>query len=266
MERLLVFAAHSDDELSMAGTIARAVARGATVGMATLTDGGEGYPSPALRATIKALRRREARACDRVLGVREHFFLDQPDMGLAPSKPLLHALIRIVRRFRPDAVFTHGPMDVHNDHRAAHRVTLDACWHAGQPVAAALGPRWRVPVLYYYKGVGPGMDDLPSVVIDVANFQHKRLEALATQGSQMTLFRTTPAALRRQARALKLQPQPARETFWLAPANRFDQFPAVLPAPTPPGRPRADLGRRAAAPLSPPSRRSARQHQGGRRG
>ncbi len=231
-ERLLIFAAHSDDELAMAGTIALEVGRGAAAGMVTLTDGSEGYPDPAQRAGLKARRRREARACDRVLGVSRHFFLDEPDMGLTLSKPVLQALIRIVRQFRPTAAFTHGPVDAHPDHRAAHRVTVDACWHAGQPVSAALGPAWRVPVLYYYKGVGPGMDALPKIVLDVSATDYKRSEALATQVSQMTLFRTTPAALRERARALKVHPQPARETFWLAPDNQFARFPVFPSTPT----------------------------------
>lgn len=226
--RTLVFAAHSDDEITMAGTIAASVRAGCRVGMVTMTNGCEGYPDPAMRRTIVARRRREAHASDRVLGVSRHFFVAQPDMGLAYSKPLLQDLIRIIRQFRPEAIFTHGPVDGHTDHRMTNRLSEDAFWHAGQPVAARLGALWRTPVLYYYKGVGPGLDSLPVIALDVSATAYKRYEALATQTSQFTLFKSSRAALLAKARALKTRPETVRETFWLAGCNRFDGFPTFI--------------------------------------
>lgn len=219
--RYLIFGAHMDDELTMAGTIAMLARQGAKVSVVIMTDGSEGYPAPHLQTRIATLRRKEAAACDRVLGIKERIFLDQPDMGLSFDKAVVQACIRIIRRIRPEAIFTHGPLDNHGDHRVTHRITVDAAWHAGQPVSAVLGPRWATPVLYYYKGVGPGMDPLPTVNIDVSRTAHKRFEALATQTSQFALFHADRASLLAKARAVKKADAPAAETFWIAPGNRF---------------------------------------------
>ena len=222
--RIVVFAAHADDEMTMAGTIARFVASGVEVSVVVMTDGSEGYPSPELRDRIVALRRQEAAACDLVLGIRERVFIGQPDMGLEPSKACLQACIAAIRRLKPEAVFTHGPSDRHGDHRQTHRVSVDAVWHAGEPVSAALGEPWKTPWLYYYKGVSSG---LPSVSIDVTDTAHKRWEALATQESQFTLFKSDRRHLLARADDFRRNPQRTRETFWIAETNSLDRFPTI---------------------------------------
>ena len=222
---ILIFGAHHDDELAMAGTIARLARQGCDVHLAVLTDGCEGYPAPGLRASIVAARKREAAECDRILGIRERVALDRPDMGLVCDKATLQECIRLVRRVRPRAIFGHGPADAHTDHRAAHRLGVDACWHAGEPVSAALGEPWKTPVFFYYRGMGPGGPALPMVALDVTELAYKRLEAQAAQKSQFSLWATTPDAVLARAAALRERPEPARETFWVAEGNVFDSFP-----------------------------------------
>ena len=96
-QRILVFAAHPDDEITMAGTMARAAAEGVRVAVVQMTDGSEGYPSPDMRAQIVELRRAEAEECNRVLGIARRVFLDRPDMGLVNDKETLKECIRVIR-------------------------------------------------------------------------------------------------------------------------------------------------------------------------
>lgn len=220
-ERVLVFAAHIDDEMTMAGTIWRLSQERTTVHVIAMTDGCEGYARPEERDTIVATRKREAAACDHVLGIAERVFMDEPDMGLLCSKETTLRCLREVRRIRPDAIFTHGPADRHPDHRATSRISLDALWQAGQPVCAELGAPWRTPVVYYYKGV---REPLPEVVVDTTDVAYKRHEALATQESQFALFGAGRAEFLARAEAQRTNPQPAHETFWIAEVNRFDRF------------------------------------------
>ena len=220
-ERALIFAAHADDELTMSGTIWRMSQTGGSVHVVVMTDGSEGYPRPDLRDEIVAIRKREAAACDKVMGIAERAFLDQPDMGLVPSKQVTLRCLEQIRRIRPDVIFTHGPADKHPDHRATHRCTIDAQWQAGQPVCAELGEPWRTPIVYYYKGVSA---PLPRVTVDVSDAAHKRFEALATQESQHTLFGMTKEELLSRARELRRNPQQTHETFWIAESNTFSDF------------------------------------------
>ncbi len=220
-KRILVFGAHPDDELTMTGTMAKLAHQGVEVVVATMTNGSEGYPRPEMRDTIVATRRQEMAEADAVIGIAKRYALDNEDMGLAADKPTVKDCIRIVREVRPDAVFTHGPHDRHRDHLATHTVSVQATWHAGEPVAAELGEPWRTPRLYYYKACKL---DLPTVVIDTTAWQHKRFEALATQVSQHTLFRRSRDDLLAEAARLQEALPPASETFWIVPTNTLHDF------------------------------------------
>ena len=219
--RVLVFGAHHDDEIAMAGTIAALATQGTEVSLVIMTDGSEGYPEPSLKETIVELRRAEARACDAVLGTHERIFVDRPDMALVNDKETLKETMRIIRRVRPEIIFTHGPHDRHRDHLATCHITREAAWQAGEPVAAELGPPWVTPLVLYYKGV---KDPLPMIRFDVTKTAHKRYEALATQESQHTLFQRTKKHFLDLAQEIHNDSEKRFETFWIAEINEFFDF------------------------------------------
>jgi len=117
--RVLVFAAHPDDEvLGMGGTIAvHAVDRGDMVRIACVTDGSSTqYPGDAAK---RAQKEGEATRAAAELGVTDYVHLDLPDMRL---DTLAHVEVnRVVeeqvRAFEPTVVYTPHP-DVNYDHRA----------------------------------------------------------------------------------------------------------------------------------------------------
>ncbi len=117
--RVLVFAAHPDDEvLGMGGTIAvHAAVRGDSVRIVCVTDGSSTqYPDDAQKRSQKE---QEARSAAAELGVSDYVHLDLPDMRL---DTLAHVEVnRVVeehvRELEPQVVYTPQP-DVNYDHRA----------------------------------------------------------------------------------------------------------------------------------------------------
>ncbi len=99
--KLLFVAAHPDDELVAAASIYRlARERGATVDQFVITNGEGGYRYSTLaekvygieltkeeigRRELPDIRKRELLAAGRILGVRSHFFLDEPDVDNTPE-------------------------------------------------------------------------------------------------------------------------------------------------------------------------------------
>jgi LmbE family N-acetylglucosaminyl deacetylase len=224
--RILVFGAHPDDEIKMAGTMAKLAASGVQVFVAIMTDGSEGFPDPAWRERIVAMRAAEMEECDRVVGIAKRFRINCPDMGLVQGKQVFKDCIRAVREARPDAVFTHGPAGINPDHVATHQITVPAVWQAGQPVAADLGEPWRVGQLYYYKEVETSVRALGATVIfDVTGYEHYRLLANATQVSQHVLFGRTRAELEAEAERIKQANRAAAETFWMSERFQLSGFP-----------------------------------------
>jgi N-acetylglucosamine malate deacetylase 1 len=109
--RVLVFAAHPDDEvLGMGGTIAvHAALRGDSVRIVCVTDGSSTqYPDDAKRRSQKE---QEARSAAAELGVDDYVHLDLPDMRL---DTLAHVEVnRVVeeqvRELAPQVVYTPSP-------------------------------------------------------------------------------------------------------------------------------------------------------------
>jgi len=125
-ERILVVAAHPDDEvLGCGGTMARHAAAGDEVHVLFLADG----ESARSRPGSVAKRMDMARAAASVLGVCEPEFVSLPDNRL-DSIDLLDVVRRIedaIGRIEPSIVYTHHAGDLNVDHRIACRAVLTAC-------------------------------------------------------------------------------------------------------------------------------------------
>ncbi len=224
--RVMVFGAHPDDEFAMAGTIAKLAMKRAKVTILTFTDGREGYPLPEMKNTIVATRRKESNASDKVLGVHDHIHLEIPDMGLVNNKETVLRCVQAIRKVRPDAIFAHGPDEFHRDHIAAHEISVEARWQAGEPVAAEFGPPWKTPHLYFYGGV-EGMT--PRISYDVSETAHKRLLAIAKHGSQHLLWGRSAEELKQEGKLVKaaaLSGEKFVELLWLDDDFVLRDFPA----------------------------------------
>jgi LmbE family N-acetylglucosaminyl deacetylase len=212
-KKVLVFGAHPDDEITMAGTIFKMSNSGTIIVVITMTNGCEGYPDLEIKGEIIKIRKNEAKECDKILGISKRIFLDIPDMGLVNDKETLKKCIKIIRDEKPDAIFTHGPIDNHRDHINTHSISVEARWHAGEPVSAELGTPWNTPHLYYYKGIIQG---LPSVIIDVTDVAEKKYEALMSQISQFTVFRKNKDDFLNEIEFIKKNRPKRTEQFWIA--------------------------------------------------
>ena len=131
--------AHPDDaEFGAGGTIARLAANGSHVVVVVVTDGSQGTDDP--DATGDALfnrRQAEQHNAAEILGIAEVHFLGFPDGRIYNNETLREALVRQIRRHRPDLLITHDPttriwdeigMINHPDHRAVGDTTLDAVY------------------------------------------------------------------------------------------------------------------------------------------
>lgn len=220
-ERILVFGAHPDDETTMAGTMAKLASEGCKVYVAIMTDGCEGYPKPEWKDTIVEMRRAEQKACDEVLGVTKRYNYDAPDQGLECDKETLSWCVKVIREVKPDALFNHGPVDVHRDHRRTHEIVHDAVFHAGEPVNADLGEPHTTPHVYYYKAVTA---PLPKITIDVTDFCEKPAESRATQTSQHILWNRFEKDWTDIIERLKRDRPKTVETFWICEQTKLDAF------------------------------------------
>jgi len=173
---LLFFGAHADDvELCAGGTIARSVTDGLRVGIIDLTRGEMGT-----RGT-PAIRKREAAAGARALGVHLREELDFGDGGLRTGREEELQVIDVVRRLRPTLVFAPYPDDRHPDHTRAGRLVTEASFYAGlRALKTALPAHRPQTVIYYLQNYMYG----PSFVVDVTDSWKTKMRAVSAFKSQ----------------------------------------------------------------------------------
>lgn len=141
-DRLLAVVAHPDDaECLCAGTLAKAKAGGAAIGILVLCQGDKGQPRPPL-PELAAVRSREVAAAAKLFGA-ELFRGEVPDGELFDSAQQRKTLIEVYRRFRPTLILAHAPEDYHADHRAASALAEAASWFCTRRATRATRRRWR---------------------------------------------------------------------------------------------------------------------------
>lgn len=192
--RIMVVAAHPDDaEVGCGATVAKWVRQGATAFYLVCTNGDKGSDdSDVTSEELAAIRDPEQRAAAAVIGVSEVVILPRRDGELIYSIELRGDVVRYIRRWQPDAVFTHDPSVIitpsgfinHADHRATGAATVDAVYPFSrsplqypEQIAEGLRPH-TVPELYLW-----GAQE-PNFWVDVADTVECKLEALKCHQSQ----------------------------------------------------------------------------------
>jgi LmbE family N-acetylglucosaminyl deacetylase len=194
LERVLVVSAHPDDpEFGFGGAVAKLAADGVEVTYVICTDGSQGGEDPEVPdADLTATRYAEQRAAAEVLGVKDVVFLGYRDGHLEYGLELRRAITEQIRRFRPDAVFTHSPVRnigvgigaSHPDHLAV-----------GESAFAAVYPDARNPRAFReLLGEGLPAHKVREVwvsawsdgdhVVDVTPYVDRKIEALRCHRSQ----------------------------------------------------------------------------------
>ncbi|MEV6633824.1 mycothiol conjugate amidase Mca [Actinoplanes sp. NPDC051470] len=175
--RLMAVHAHPDDESSKgAATMARYIAEGVDVHVATCTGGERGsvlnpkMDRPEVLADITNIRRAEMDRAREILGVKQDWlgFVDSglpegdplpplPEgcFGLQEPKEAALALVKLIREFRPHVMTTYDENGgyPHPDHIMCHKISVVAFDVAGDPEAhPELGAPWQPLKLYYNSG------------------------------------------------------------------------------------------------------------------
>lgn len=179
--RILVLAAHPDDEvLGAGGTIARNQ-RAEAIRIWIATDGtSQERVAPADAEAYGRLRREEARQAAAALGVPEPAFGGFPDRGLARMpRELDEALAALFDEFQPQLVLCPSPVEIHPDHRALAEALFTRV--ASSRPADPDHDRYRLVRIAFYEISHPL---LPNALVDVAGHSQAKKEALDAYVSQ----------------------------------------------------------------------------------
>jgi bacillithiol biosynthesis deacetylase BshB1 len=180
---ILVFGAHPDDaELGAGATIAKEIASGKKVGIIDLTRGELGTRGSA------EIREKEAEKAAKILGLALRDNLEFMDGFFRNDPQHQMAVIRQIRKYRPEIVLCNAVRDRHIDHGRGSDLVSDACFLSGLvKIDTQLEgddqwqEPWRPKHVYHYiqwKNLEPDF------VVDVSGFIEKKLEAIRAYDSQ----------------------------------------------------------------------------------
>jgi bacillithiol biosynthesis deacetylase BshB1 len=174
---LLAIAPHPDDvELTCGGTLIKMVRRGRRVGIMDLTGGEMGS-----RGSVD-IRRREAAAAARVMGVAHRENLGLPDAHVEVRMDYKLAIARRIRALKPHTVILPIWSGRHPDHYTASQLIYEGCFLAGLKALDIEGEPFRPFKMLYATIYDSAVR--PTFVVDITREFERRNRAIYAYASQ----------------------------------------------------------------------------------
>lgn len=188
-KRVLFVQPHPDDnQIGAGGTIAWLISLGVEVWELTVTD--DRYADPAYMGKeneIETTRQKEAMAAQRYLGMRNAGFLGFADKTRKSADEISQAILPVIRKIKPDYVLTVDPnlaTETHSDHIKVGNAVKYAC----QDAMCNFYPEFQDDKFrddaWKVSGIGFYYTDKPNTLIDISDFEEKKMESIYLHKSQ----------------------------------------------------------------------------------
>ena len=179
---ILAFGSHPDDvELGCGGSILSAISQGLKVGIIDLTKGELGT-----RGTPE-IRKKESEKASEILGVSFRKNLDFKDGFFINDKEHQLKVVEVLREHKPSIIFCNAVKDRHIDHPKGSKLVSDSCFLSGLPKIntnynnSKNQSPWTPKQIYHYI---QWFDLKPDILIDISEFQEKKMKAIMAYESQ----------------------------------------------------------------------------------
>jgi N-acetylglucosamine malate deacetylase 1 len=172
---IVVLAAHPDDaELGCGGTILKHIAAGKKVGIVDFTRGELGT-----RGTAET-RDKEASDSAKILGISVRENLNLPDGFFVNSKEHQLAVVKAIRKYKPEIVLSNATYDRHPDHGRGSDLAYEACFLSGLVKVETENDGvkqepWRPRAVYQYI---QSEFIVPDFIVDISGTWEKKMEAI----------------------------------------------------------------------------------------
>lgn len=183
--RVLMIGAHPDDcDILSGGTALRYARAGHAVKFLALCNGCGGHQSMA-PDDLARRRQLETQAVARLAGI-DYEVWDVPDCELMATLENRRRLVRDIRAFRPDVIFTSRPNDYHADHRNAAILMQDAGYLLIVPNFCPEAPALlRMPVVLFFYDRFQNPPFRPDLMVPIDDLIEDKYALLHCHTSQM---------------------------------------------------------------------------------
>ena len=178
---ILAIGAHPDDvELGCGGTLAKLISEGKTVAIVDLTQGELGTRGTNLT------RAEESSNASNILGISARENLKMKDGFLLNVEEYQLQIVKMIRKYQPEIVFSNSIDDRHPDHAKASKLVSDACFLSGLiKIETSLENEnqksWRPKHIFNYIQWKPIK---PDFVVDISEFMEQKIKACLAYKTQ----------------------------------------------------------------------------------
>jgi len=185
--KVLIIAPHHDDEvIGCGGTIAKITSQDIKIDVVFMTAGWSGIPSEPDKRKAIELRNKEAVAAGKILDINRYYFLGFEDRSLAYNSATLHAVISVIRKSRPTAIWFPHKEENDREHAITYQIAEEALWLAPSSYLPELGkPALEIQYIYCYEVWTPLIKFECSV--DITDFVEIKRKAIACYKSQLEI-------------------------------------------------------------------------------
>lgn len=188
-KRVLFVQPHPDDnQIGAGGTMAWLRSLGVEVYELTVTD--DRYADTqyiGVENEVQTVRQKEALAAQQFLGVKNAGFLGFADKNDNSVREISLRIMEVIRKIQPDYVLTADPglaTECHSDHIKVGMAVKFACmdsecnFYPEFVNGTFRTDAWKV------KGVGFYYTDKPNVLVDITDFEEKKMQSIKCHVSQ----------------------------------------------------------------------------------
>lgn len=183
--KVMMIGAHLDDnDFCGGGTALQYLGQGACVRFLSVCNGCGGHHTHTPEE-IAARRYQEAQNVAKLTGL-EYDVWEIPDCELIADLETRKRMVRYIREFSPDIIFTHRTNDYHADHRATALLVQDASYLLIVPNFCSDTPAMKeMPVIMYFDDPFQNPPFKPDVVVATDSVIDKKYEMYNCHESQI---------------------------------------------------------------------------------
>lgn len=163
--KILAIGAHHDDiEIGCGGTLLKRVAQGDEIVILTVTDSAYFRSDNGFARTAESAEK-ESKEASEIIDARL-ISLRKPCLDLLNSEKLVHDILYIVEKEKPDMVFAHWGGDFHSDHMAVSQASIRACR--------------LIPTILLYRSNWYSTENNfnANYFVDISNYFDRKIEAI----------------------------------------------------------------------------------------
>jgi LmbE family N-acetylglucosaminyl deacetylase len=190
-KRILCVQPHYDDnDIAAGGTFAQLANNGTEVIYLTVTDDLMGVVDASL-STVAATQSlaQDQLAAGKIIGVKQQILLNYPDAGAYDYFALRRDLLKYIRMFQPDFIFTCDPWltyEAHRDHIQTGLAVAEAVLFSSLPKIASSDP--NVDAAYTghsINGIAFYYSREPNQIVDITSTWEKKISAVRSYATQI---------------------------------------------------------------------------------